>query len=505
MLETEVTRTFTATLVASTPGPLRDVRMSTLAESAEGKYAGLAIDLFGLGKVQLTRLVKEGAETSIYRCTHPGVVVKTFDLSCSKAGEISYGPYLRFTLELANFEDIMKIESLKGIIPAYYGANINYEEQYAWIAMEYLLGENLQTWCDEASNNNFPPQWIEELKAAVYQTLAIMTRFHRHEIILVDFKPENVIRLPNGGIRIVDLGAFFTPRQQQATEKYLYSATPDYSELLIDASHIETGIPITEAADIFSAGVALFQMATGVSRLVIQEQTADEILRAPEIYRFRDSQIRDLWHEYPHIKPELPLVEMQLRSRELLFAELWHLLKGYLGKQVPGWESLEVEQRDQILLTTGTTFIQEQLPTEMQWLAGPIASSTVLRSIRLKSVSELMRLLATPLAEELRLALEKENALVKCLRDQDRPLDFLSRLNTWDVRLDSESNCWGIVASIASPAIREDSQYTFVRKVHTDPWGNRFYHLSDDMEADDFQNGKLTVWDLRDDPQAWLL
>lgn len=479
--------------------------MSTQTESAEGKYAGLNIDLFGLGKVHLTRLLKEGTETSIYYCTHPRVVVKTFDLSCPKPGEISYGPYLRFTLELANFEDIMKIESLRGVIPAYYGANINYEEQYAWIAMEYLVGDNLQTWCDEASNSNFPPSWMEEFKAAVYQTLAIMTRFHRHEIILVDFKPENVMRLPNGGIKFVDLGAFFTPRQQQATEKYLYSATPDYSEVLIDASHIETSIPITEAADIFSAGVALFQMATGVSRLVIQEQTADEILKMPEIYRFRDSQIRDLWHEYPHIKTELPLVEMQLRERQLLFAELWHLLKGYLARQVPGWEELPNEQKDQILLATGTTFIQEQLPKEMQWLAGAIAHCTVLRSMRLGSVTQLMSILATPLAEEFRQSLENENEFVKYLRDLGRLVDFLRQFNTWDVRLNMETNGWGIAAHICSPLTGDNAQYTFVKMRHKDQWGHRFYCLSDDIDADDQGDGKLSLWNLREDPQAWLL
>lgn len=478
--------------------------MNTTTESAEGKYAGLTIDLFGLGKVHLTRALRVGSETSVYFCTHPRVVVKTFDLSCGKPGEVSYGPYLRFTLELANFEDIIKIESLKGIIPAYYGANINYEEQYAWIAMEYLLGENLQSWSDEASNNNFPDEWVEEFKSVVFQTLGIMTRFHRHGIILVDFKPENVMRLPNHGIKFVDLGAFFTPRHQQATEKYLYSATPDYSELLIDASHIETGIPIIEAADIFSAGVALFQMATGASRLVIQDMTTEEILRSPEIFRFRDSQIRDLWHEYPHIKTELPLVEMQLRERQILFAEIWHLLKGYLAKQVPDWESMDAEQRDNMLLTTGTTFIREQLPPQLQWLAEPIAQATVLRSIRIKSVAELMSVLSNPVAEEARIALEVENALVRYLKDLQKSVEFLHGLNTWDVRLNTESNRWAIAASLGSH-LGDNSQYTFVKRSYTDPWANNFYQICEDIEADDYQEGKLTIWNLRDDPLAWLM
>ena len=35
---------------------------------------------------------KKNAETTIYHTAHPGIVVKTFDLDCTKADEISYGP-----------------------------------------------------------------------------------------------------------------------------------------------------------------------------------------------------------------------------------------------------------------------------------------------------------------------------------------------------------------------------------------------------------------------------
>jgi len=171
----------------------------------------------------------------------------------------------------------------------------------------------------------------------------------------------------------------------------LYSATPDYAELLIDASNVQAGVPPTEASDIFSAGVALFEMATGASRLEIDGDTADEILNNPAIFLFRDSQIRDIWQAYPHLKEVLPVVETQLKERRLLFSELWHLLKGYLANKLADWESLPGEQRDQIILSTGTTFIMEQLPPRLDWLAGPIAQATVLRSIRLKKVADLIQ------------------------------------------------------------------------------------------------------------------
>src|SRR5437879_12598851 len=96
--------------------------------SPAGKFAGLTIEVAGLGKVELTDVLKRNAETRIYLTAHPGNVVKTFDLSCGKADEISYGPYLRWGLDLANSEDILAIEDVQPLVPAYYGVNIDYNK-----------------------------------------------------------------------------------------------------------------------------------------------------------------------------------------------------------------------------------------------------------------------------------------------------------------------------------------------------------------------------------------
>ena len=169
-----------------------------------------------------------------------------FDLSCGKADEISYGPYMSFGLEVANFEDILALEDLRPYVPAYYGANINYDQKFAFIAMEYLDGQNLKAWCEEAAVGGYEGEWLGEFKEAVYETLSIVTRFHEHGIILIDFKPDNIIRHRERGVEFVDMGAFFTPRHHGETEKYVYSATPDYAELLIDASNVQAGVPPTD-------------------------------------------------------------------------------------------------------------------------------------------------------------------------------------------------------------------------------------------------------------------
>jgi serine/threonine protein kinase len=468
------------------------------------KFAGLKIDLPGLGRIGLTEIFKQTTETTIYLTDNPNIVVKLFDLDCGSDDEVSYGPYTRFTLELANFEDIINQESLRRFVPVYYGANINYEGKYAYIAMEYFHGEDLQTWCDNAANEGFPDQWVNEFKEAIFEAFSILTQFHRLGIVVVDFKPDNILRVGERGVKFVDLGAFFTPRHHNAPEKYVYTATPDYAELLIDVSNIDTGLPPNEAADIFSAGVALFEMATGHSRLEIAEATAEEILARPEVYRFRDSQIKDLWKAYPHLKELLPLVETQLQERRLLFAEVWHVLKGYIAGKVPDWESLDPEQRDQIILATGTTFITEQLPEPLQWLAGAIAHSTVLRSMRLRKVNDLLALIQNPVPEPAQEDLEKFNTLVQYMRDLERPTEFLRRLNTWDTKLDGATGHWAVAAPTAYTQLSDSALFTFLRLSGRDPYGHRFFEIVSDLDADDFQDAKLTLWHLQDDHQAWL-
>src|SRR5438876_7286420 len=170
-------------------------------ETPGGKHTGLTIDLAGLGKVRLTHLLKRNTETAVYHTDHLCIVVKIFDLSCGKADEISYGPYMSFGLEVANFGDILAIDDLSPSVPAYYGANINYDRKYAFIAMELLEGQDLKSWCEDASKAGFESEWVDEFKEAVYEALAILTQFHKHGIILIDFKPDNIIRLREKGIR----------------------------------------------------------------------------------------------------------------------------------------------------------------------------------------------------------------------------------------------------------------------------------------------------------------
>jgi serine/threonine protein kinase len=490
--------------VVCVAGGLCPLMAEVQVELTQGRHTGLRLELAGVGELQLTEILITNAETEIYYTSHPGVLVKMFDLDCGKADEISYGPYLGFTAEVENFEDIRGIDELQAHVPTFYGAGVDYERKYAFIAMEYLEGDHLESWCAQASRGIHSSEWVDELRQAIYEALNILGLFHKHGIILTDFKPHNILRLNDKRIKFVDLGALCTPRHGRDSHTYTYAATPDHAEVLIDASNVQTGLPPSEATDIFAAGVALFEMATGRSRLAIGDATAEEILSQPAVFRFRDTQIKDVWKAYPHLKELLPLLQTQLEERQILFADLWPLLKGYLASKLSEWDALPPEQQGQIILAAGTTFIMEQLPSHLQWLAGPIARATVLRSMRLKDIGTLMRLIGKPVSEYVRDDLLQRNDLVQYLRDVQGTLDFVERLNTWEVSLHPKTGHWTILASVASAHLGDSAQFTFLKQGFATPQGDRFYQIVGDLEADDFDGGKLSCWHLRDDHFAWI-
>lgn len=470
-----------------------------------GKHAGAIIELAGMGHVQLAGLIKKTRETAIYHTSLPGIAVKVFDLECGVEDEVSYGPYLSYTLELENFQDIAQNEDLRSRVPVFFGADINSQSKYAFIVMEYLEGMDLQSWCDEAAQRGYRPEWVGEFREAVHETLGHLERFHRHGIILTDFKPDNVIRLSNGRIKFVDLGAFFTPRHSTHVDQYVYSATPDYAELVIDTSNVQSLQPLTEASDIFSAGVALFELSTGSSRLAIDGAAADDILSKRDIYLFRDSQIRDVWHSFPHLESQLPLLETQLRQRRLLFSELWHLLKGFLAHEQADWESLDDAEQHRRLFESGISFIVQQLPEPLAWLANPIAQATILRRLRCRSVRELRALIAEPLAPVVLEDLDRFNGLVQYLRDLEQGDGFLESLNHWEVRQDPRTGHWAVATHAARAAIAENAPFTCLRRTDRDDAGHRYYRIVADLEADDHEGRKLTLEDLKDDQYAWIL
>jgi hypothetical protein len=200
----------------------------------------------------------------------------------------------------------------------------------------------------------------------------------------------------------------------------------------------------------------------------------------------------------------LPLLETQVRQRWVLFADFWPLLKSYLTLNVDQWDAQSRESQDQMLLETGIQFISDRLAPQFRWLATPIARATVLRSLRLKSIAEVRALAGKPILLDVQSDLLEHNGLVLFLRDMEHPVDFVHHLNTWQVKFHHHMGHWTIGAPAASTYTEDTHRLIFLKEAHRDEEEHRYYEVTSDLEADDVNDEKLSLWHLRDDHQAWI-
>ena len=122
----------------------------------------------------------------------------------------------------------------------------------AWIAMEYLQGATLRRRLIEQGRFGIGPAC--RVVRQVAQGLAAM---HRCGIVHRDIKPQNVMMLNDGQIKVMDFGAArFTGQATQAYRPVI--GTPGY----LAPEQARGGVP-DPASDMFACGVLLFELLTG--------------------------------------------------------------------------------------------------------------------------------------------------------------------------------------------------------------------------------------------------
>ncbi len=122
---------------------------------------------------------------------------------------------------------------------------------YYYLIMEYIEGSTLDKILKVKS-----PLSIEESLAFAMQLCYALEYAHSNEVIHLDIKPENLILLPDGRVKVTDFGIARLKTQDLTTEKI--AGTVAYM-----APEQAAGKYIDEKADIFSAGLVIYEMVTG--------------------------------------------------------------------------------------------------------------------------------------------------------------------------------------------------------------------------------------------------
>ena len=128
-----------------------------------------------------------------------------------------------------------------------------------YLAMEYVRGQPLTSRCD-ADRLGIP-----ERLELILQVLEAVQYAHEKQVIHRDLKPSNILVTESGQVRLLDfgvsklLGAADEEQPTQLTSIYGRAVTPDYA-----SPELLHGDTVDARSDIYSVGVLLYEMLTGV-------------------------------------------------------------------------------------------------------------------------------------------------------------------------------------------------------------------------------------------------
>ena len=212
---------------------------------------GGAVEKPMLGRYQIEKELGKGAMGVVYLGKDPKigrvVAIKTMALSQEFEGEELTDARERFFRE-AETAGRLQHQNIVTIFDA------GEEHDLAYIAMEFLKGKDLVDFCK--SGNLLPVPKVVAIVARVAEALAYA---HRQNVVHRDIKPANIMYEPDSDtVKVTDFGiARITDSSK--TKTGLVLGTPSF----MSPEQI-AGKKVDGRSDLYSLGVMLFQMLTGV-------------------------------------------------------------------------------------------------------------------------------------------------------------------------------------------------------------------------------------------------
>ena len=212
-----------------------------------------------IGKYQISEVVGRGAMGIVYKAFDPNirrtVAVKTIRLDGAEDGS-TQAVLARFRNEAQAAGRL----SHPGIVGVYeYGE----ADGLAYIAMEFIQGNSLREYF--ARGTRFGES---DTVSTMTQLLEALSYAHEQGVWHRDIKPANLIVMRNGKLKVADFGIARID-SLSLTQTGFVIGTPGYM-----APEHYTGGSIDWRADVFSAGVVMYELLTGVKPFAGTVETA---------------------------------------------------------------------------------------------------------------------------------------------------------------------------------------------------------------------------------------
>ncbi len=208
------------------------------------KYTGKRLD----GRYEIHELLGVGGMAVVYRA------YDTIDdrMVAIKILKDEFSGNSDFLRRFRNESKAIAVLSHPNIVKVY---DVSFGDRIQYIVMEYVDGITLKQYLDQHKETAVP--WKEALHFTT-QILWALQHAHEKGIVHRDIKPQNIMLLQDGTIKVMDFGI----------ARFARSETRTMTDKAIGSVHYiapeqARGDVTDERADIYSVGVMLYEMLTG--------------------------------------------------------------------------------------------------------------------------------------------------------------------------------------------------------------------------------------------------
>ncbi len=204
-----------------------------------------------LGRYELIRVLGKGAMGLVYEGRDPNldrrVAIKTIkveNLSEDEAAEYE----MRFRTEARSAARLQH----PNIVSVY---DADRDHDIAYLVMEFIDGEDLKHHLDQGRRYS-----LGQAVAIMHDLLSALGYAHKQHIVHRDIKPANLLIEPGGRIKLTDFGVARIQDSGEATRtRGAMVGTLKY----MSPEQVQ-GLSVDARSDLFSAGIVLYQLLTGV-------------------------------------------------------------------------------------------------------------------------------------------------------------------------------------------------------------------------------------------------